>query len=253
VRTTAGGIAHDTGGSGGDLLLLLHGLGATGAVWSRLLALAERDWPGTWAVPDLRGHGRSAPATAPGYGVHAADVALLAGELGAGRVTVVAHSFGGVVAAVLASGVYGVPVQRVVAVGVRVDWTDGDVARVRALADRPPAVYATREAAAERHLRWAGLQGLAAPEDPVALAGVREVDGGFAVALDPAVFRAVGPPVAALLRGCAAPLQLAAGDADPVVGLDAMRRVDPGAVLLEGAGHNAHWEAPAAVWALVTG
>ena len=29
-----------------------------------------------------------------------------------------------------------------------------------------------------------------------------------------------------------------------------MRRVDPDAVLLDGAGHNAHWEDPAAVWSL---
>jgi pimeloyl-ACP methyl ester carboxylesterase len=31
-----------------------------------------------------------------------------------------------------------------------------------------------------------------------------------------------------------------------------MRRVDPDAVLLEGAGHNAHWETPEAVWRLLT-
>jgi pimeloyl-ACP methyl ester carboxylesterase len=30
-----------------------------------------------------------------------------------------------------------------------------------------------------------------------------------------------------------------------------MRRVDPSAVLLEGAGHNAHWEAPEAVRSLL--
>jgi pimeloyl-ACP methyl ester carboxylesterase len=36
-----------------------------------------------------------------------------------------------------------------------------------------------------------------------------------------------------------------------MVGLDAMRRVDPEAVLIEGAGHNAHWEAPEEVWSLV--
>jgi hypothetical protein len=30
-----------------------------------------------------------------------------------------------------------------------------------------------------------------------------------------------------------------------------MRRVDPDAVLLDGAGHNAHWEDPAAVYSLL--
>ncbi|PRY37771.1 pimeloyl-ACP methyl ester carboxylesterase [Geodermatophilus tzadiensis] len=248
--STRPGLALRSGGSGGDLLLLLHGLGATGAVWDRLLPLVERDWPGAWAVPDLRGHGRS-PAEPPyGYGVHAADVAALAA--GASRVTVLGHSFGGVVGAALAGGWYGVEVARVVALGVKIDWTDDEVARARAMAARPPQVFASAAEAAERHLRLAGLTGLVAPEDPVALAGVREVpDGGFAVAFDPRAFGAVGPPVEEVLSRAVAPLRLAAGSADPMVGADAMRRVDPDAVVVEGAGHNAHWEAPEAVWRLL--
>jgi pimeloyl-ACP methyl ester carboxylesterase len=247
------GIVHRSGGSGDELLLLLHGLGATGAVWDRLLPLVEASWPGSWAVPDLRGHGRS-PAEPPyGYAVHAADVAALVAGAGATRVTVLGHSFGGVVGAVLAGGWYGVQVSRVVAVGVKIDWTDDEVARARSLAARPPQVFATAAEAAERHLRLAGLTGLVSPEDPVALAGVRAADGGFAVAFDPRAFGAVGPPVEEVLSRAVAPLRLAAGAGDPMVGLDAMRRVDPGAVLLEGVGHNAHWEAPDAVWSLVAG
>ena len=247
------GIVHRSGGSGDELLLLLHGLGATGAVWDRLLPLVEASWPGSWAVPDLRGHGRS-PAEPPyGYAVHAADVAALVAGAGATRVTVLGHSFGGVVGAVLAGGWYGVQVSRVVAVGVKIDWTDDEVARARSLAARPPQVFATAAEAAERHLRLAGLTGLVSPEDPVALTGVRAADGGFAVAFDPRAFGAVGPPVEEVLSRSVAPLRLAAGAGDPMVGLDAMRRVDPGAVLLEGVGHNAHWEAPEAVWSLVSG
>jgi pimeloyl-ACP methyl ester carboxylesterase len=87
----------------------------------------------------------------------------------------------------------------------------------------------------------------------VAAAGVREVDGGFVAALDPRAFGAVGPPVEEVLSRAVAPLRLAAGARDPMVGLDAMRRVDPEAVIIEGAGHNAHWEAPEAVWSLVSG
>ena len=245
------GIVHRSGGSGDELLLLLHGLGATGAVWDRLLPLVEASWPGSWAVPDLRGHGRS-PAEPPyGYAVHAADVAALVAGAGATRVTVLGHSFGGVVGAVLAGGWYGVQVSRVVAVGVKIDWTDDEVARARSLTARPPQVFATVAEAAERHLRLAGLTGLVSPEDPVALTGVRAADGGFAVAFDPRAFGAVGPPVEEVLSRAVAPLRLAAGAGDPMVGLDAMRRVDPGAVLLEGVGHNAHWEAPDAVWSLV--
>ncbi|MGY1632765.1 alpha/beta fold hydrolase [Geodermatophilus sp. SYSU D01186] len=249
---TRAGISYRSGGSGDDLLLLLHGLGATGAVWDRLLPLVEASWPGSWAVPDLRGHGRSVAEPPYGYAVHAADVASLAVALGAGRVTVLGHSFGGVVGAVLAGGWYGVEVARVVAVGVKIDWTVDEEARARVMAARPPQVFPTAAEAADRHLRLAGLSGLVAPDDPVARAGVREADGGFAAALDPRAFGAVGPSVEEVLSRAVAPLRLAAGAADPMVGLAAMRRVDPDAVLLDGAGHNAHWETPEAVWSLVS-
>ncbi|MGY1778387.1 alpha/beta fold hydrolase [Geodermatophilus sp. SYSU D00804] len=250
MRTRAG-IEYRSGGSGGDLLLLLHGLGATGAVWDRLLPLVERSWPGSWAVPDLRGHGRSVAEPPYGYAVHAADVAAVAADRGATRVTVLGHSFGGVVGAVLAGGWYGVDVVRVVAVGVKIDWTDDEVARARSLAGRPPQVFPTAAEAAARHLRLAGLTGLVDPASEVALAGVREAGGGFTAALDPRAFGAVGPPVEEVLSRAEAPLRLAAGAADPMVGLDAMRRVDPGAVLLEDTGHNAHWERPDEVVALL--
>ncbi len=251
MAVTRTGIAYRSGGSGDHLLLLLHGLGATGAVWDRLLPLVEDSWPGPWAVPDLRGHGRSLAEPPYGYALHAADVAVLAAESGAARVTVLGHSFGGVVGAVLGGGWYGVEVERVVAVGVRIDWTDDEVARARSLAARPPQVFPTVAEAAERHLRLAGLTGLVDPSSEVAAAGVREVSPGWTPALDPRAFGAVGPPVEEVLRRSAAPLRLAAGAADPMVGLAAMRRVDPAAVLLEGAGHNAHWEAPEAVWSLL--
>ena len=45
-----------------------------------------------------------------GFAVHAADMAALATELGASRVTVLGHSFGGVVGAVLGGGWFGVDV-----------------------------------------------------------------------------------------------------------------------------------------------
>jgi pimeloyl-ACP methyl ester carboxylesterase len=251
MRRTRGGIAYASGGTDGPLLLLLHGLGATGAVWTRLLSQFQATWPGRWAAPDLRGHGLSMFEAPYGYAVHAADMAELATELGAERVTVLGHSFGGVVGAALGGGGYGVTVDRVVALGVKIDWTDDEVARAQAMARRPPQVFASAGEAADRHLKLAGLRDLVDPAEPVARAGVRVVDGGWVAALDPRAFSAVGPPVETVLSRCAAPLRLAAGAADPVVSLDAMRRIDPDAVLIDGAGHNAHWETPEAVWQLV--
>ena len=241
-------LAYAAGGSGEDLLVLLHGLGANAAVWSRLTPLVEGR---RWVAPDLRGHGSSLAEPPYGFGTHAADVAALAVELGAVRVTVLGHSFGGVVGAVLASGLFGVEVDRVVAVGVKMDWTGDEVAGAHRAAGRPPQVFPTREEAEQRALALAGLRGLAAPGDPVASAGVREVDRGVAVALDPRSFSAVGPDIGTLLSRAECPLRLAAGATDPMVDLETMRRIDPDAVLLDGAGHNAHWEGPAAVLALL--
>src|SRR6266511_2613327 len=51
------GMAVWVRGAAGDgpLLVLLHGLGATGQVWDGVAAR----WPGGWVIPDLPGHGRS--------------------------------------------------------------------------------------------------------------------------------------------------------------------------------------------------
>ena len=46
-----------TGGQGEPAVLLLHGLGATGAVWAHFAPLLAR----RVLVPDLPGHGLSAP------------------------------------------------------------------------------------------------------------------------------------------------------------------------------------------------
>jgi pimeloyl-ACP methyl ester carboxylesterase len=185
--------------------------------------------------------------------MHAADLAELVTETGAERVTVLGHSFGGVVGAVLAGGWFGVQVDMVAALGVKIEWTAEEEAGARALAGKPARVLGTRAEAAERHLAFAGLRGLAEPDDDVALAGVREVEGGWGVALDQRVFAAVGPSLETVLTRTEAPLRLAAGSGDPMVSLPTMRRLDPDARLIDGAGHNAHWEAPDAVWAWLAG
>jgi pimeloyl-ACP methyl ester carboxylesterase len=53
------GLRVHHGGSGEPVLLLLHGLGATGDVWQGWQPLLARRWPGRWLAPDLPGHGGS--------------------------------------------------------------------------------------------------------------------------------------------------------------------------------------------------
>lgn len=50
---------QDRGGTGARSVLLLHGLGATGAVWKGVRERIERNGRGEWIAPDLSGHGRS--------------------------------------------------------------------------------------------------------------------------------------------------------------------------------------------------
>ena len=63
------------GGDGDPLLLLVHGLGATGELWNGLRDVLSARWPGRWVIPDLPGHGRSAALAAYSFGHLAATVA----------------------------------------------------------------------------------------------------------------------------------------------------------------------------------
>ena len=252
-HVSARGIWAGRGGRGERLLVLLHGMGANAAAWEPLLPLIERGWGGRWLAPDLRGHGRSVPEGPWGFGIHAADVAALIEAEPPGPLTLAGHSFGGAVAALVASGWFGFRVRDVAAFGVKIEWADGEIAKARELAGRPAPVFATRGEAVARYLRISGLAGLAPPTSATATAGVTGADGRFRVTMDPRAFGAVGPPVAALLGLPEPPVRLAAGERDPMVTLEQMRRIDPGARVFAGAGHNAHWEAPEQVWEFIAG
>ncbi|MGI8422606.1 MAG: alpha/beta fold hydrolase [Chloroflexota bacterium] len=86
----------------GKPLVVLHGLGASGAVWQ---AFAQRlNPPWQCIAPDLRGHGESEKPLA-GYapGDYARDVATLTAGIGEGAVPVVGHSLGALVAIAVAA------------------------------------------------------------------------------------------------------------------------------------------------------
>src|SRR5438876_8191382 len=175
-RTMSERLRVRQGGDGGPVLLLLQGLGATGDVWRGLLDLLNDRWPGRWVAPDLPGHGGSEALASYSFGRLAAAVAPAVPP--ADRVVALGHSLGGVVALTLASGRFGVRVSAVCGLGIKVAWTEEELARARALSTRPHPKYATRREAAERHLKLAGLTGLVAP-DAVADAAIAEGEGGW--------------------------------------------------------------------------
>lgn len=245
------GLSATRGGRGEKLAVLIHGLGANRAVWSRMLAVAGDHWQGRWLAPDLRGHGRSVMHGPYGYAMHAADIAGLIEDEEPRNVVLVGHSMGGVVAALAATGWYGPHVAEVAAFGVKLVWTPDEEAKARELSLRPARAFATRAEAVDRFLKVSGLVGLVDPNSDMVASGISGSEGQWQLAMDPRAFGSVGPSIPALLKVSAAPLRLTAGAKDPMVTLAQMQAIDPSAYVIEGAGHNVHWEAPAKVWDFV--
>jgi pimeloyl-ACP methyl ester carboxylesterase len=235
------------GAEDGPVLLLLHGLGHTAEVWRGLIELLPASWQGGWVAPDLRGHGRSGWAQRYSFGEFAADVAAL---LPPDRhVFAVGHSMGGVVALVLAGGPG--PVRAAVGFGIKVSWTDDELAAMRTRAARPPKTFDTEAEARAAFVRFGGLDGLAAPESDLVTSGVHAVSGGYRLATDPRTMLVGAPPMATLLAEAEAPVVLAAGEHDHMVTPDQLRALDERAVTLPGAGHNLHLTHPAELLTLV--
>jgi pimeloyl-ACP methyl ester carboxylesterase len=227
------------GGEGGPLLLLLHGLGATGDVWWGWEPVLARSWPGRWLAPDLPGHGGSAEL--PEYTFEALAEAVRPLVEPAGRTVVLGHSLGGVVALALAARS---AVAAVVGLGIKVAWSDEDLDRARALARRPVAWFASRDEAVARHLRVSGLAGLLGAGDPAVRGGVREQDGRWRLALDPRAFGVGAPDMAGLVARSPAPVTLGRGEHDAMNTDEQLGRWGVPVVTLAGLGHNAHVESP---------
>ncbi|MFC4145044.1 alpha/beta fold hydrolase [Micromonospora mangrovi] len=233
-------------------LLLLHGLGATGEVWLPWAPLLEHRWAGRWLAPDLAGHGWSPPLPAYSFTGLArrvvTDLRPVAERLGPhDRLVVLGHSLGGVVGLALAARSVGLPVDAVVGLGIKAVWSSAELAKAAELAARPVTWFGTRDEAARRYLRVAGLTGLFAPDHPAVDAGLRREDGRWRLAMDPAAFAVGEPCLPTLLAATDVPVLLARGEHDPMVTDAQLKEYGVPVATLPGLGHNAHVEDPAAV------
>ena len=236
------GLRVHEGGSGEPVLLLLHGLGATGDVWEGWRPLLAQRWPGRWLAPDLPGHGGSRPL--PGYTFESLAAAV-AGIVPVGaRTVVLGHSLGGVVGLALANDAFTVPVQAVIGLGIKVAWTAEELERAQAAAHRPPTWFTSREEAAARYLRISGLAGMLAAADPAVDAGLAEQHGQWRLAMDPGAFAVGAPHMTHLLARSQAPVTLARGEHDAMNTGEQLARLGVPVVTLRGLGHNAHVENP---------
>ena len=237
-------------GDGQPVLLLLHGLGATGDVWNPWRPLLARHWPGRWLAPDLPGHGGSAALPSYSFESLAAGIAEMLDP--GDRLIVLGHSLGGVLGLALAGEDFNLSVTAVVGLGTKVAWSADELAKARALAQRPVTWFASRDEAAVRYLRVSGLAGLLDADDPAVYAGLREQDGKWRLAMDPGSFAVGAPDMVGLLGGSRAPVLLARGERDPMVSDEHLARLGVPVRTLPGLGHNAHVEDPVAVLGLIT-
>jgi pimeloyl-ACP methyl ester carboxylesterase len=240
----------DSGGRGDRLIVLLHGLGTTREVWEGFTRVLDKEWEGRWIAPDLRGHGRSRRAASYGLGNHAADVAELVEDLAPARseVFVLGHSMGGVVALALASGWFGWTPKAAFGLGIKINWTPQELAKLKARAAAPPKKFENVEDAVAFYLMVSGLRDIVSPDSPTARAGVVRTEEGVMLASDPATGKVGAPPMEALVAASQAPVRLAAGALDAMSPLAHMQHHDEQAVALKTVGHNAMVEAPDRVW-----
>ena len=235
----------ESGGTGARAFLLLHGLGATAAVWNGVRRVIEERAMGRWLAPDLGGHGGSAWQRHYTVGGYAAEIAELV--RGTQELFVIGHSLGAYIALALASRWFGVEVAGVLGVGPKITWSDADLQGSREIASRPVRWYATAEEAWTRYRRMSGLDPAVAPGDEWLARGVVQGDEGWRLTQDPRTFGVAGAPFDSLVTSARARVLLARGAGDPMVSTAELRVHAPDAIEIAGCGHNAHVEKPDAI------
>lgn len=239
----------EEGGSGEPVLLLMHGLSGTAALWDDTREYLENEWPGRWIIPDMRGHGRSGHSPFYAIAQHAADMAELV--WGEERLIVAGHSMGGLVGMAMASGWFGVRPEACVTVGVKANWSAEEYAGVDKIAASPARWFDTREEALARFVLVTGLKDIVDPGSDIAATGVVEENGKFRLAADNRTAMVAPASMPAIHAAARAPIVLARGEHDRMVGIDELCALDPKAIEFPGLGHNAHVEDPEPFWRLI--
>ena len=246
------------------LVLLIHGLGTSGAVWSAVARALERQRGVDVLAPDLPGHGAAgaaAPYTLDGLAAAMAAMVMAAcsgSRVAAGAalirpVLVAGHSLGGYVALALASGRFGFTPRAALSLGAKLSFDAAERARAAEVAARPVRYFATHAEAVTRYRLVAGLTPPQAPDDRSLERGVVREEQGFRLAADPAAFGIVVPDFAALLAAARCPVLVARGEHDALVSRAQCERLGAPTAELAGLGHNAHVEDPARLAALIAG
>lgn len=240
---------HEKGGAGTPTILLLHGLGATAAVWTGVKHALQERGIGKWIAPDLSGHGCSEPLPLYSVGSLAAQLAGLIRD--EPETYIIGHSLGVYLALALSSGWFGVEIRGIVGLGPKISWPETDIQVTRELAARPLRWYATEEEAWNRYRRVSGLDATIAPNEECIRRGITQTEQGWRLSQDPRTFEVAGAPFASLAATAPSRLMLARGQHDPMVSAAELQLHCPDTHAIAGAGHNAHVEKPAEIVGLL--
>lgn len=244
----------ESGGSGETMLVFLHGAGATAEVWRPTVARLDSA-RNSWITLDLPGHGRS--ERLPNYPLGQVAAAVARALPVDQPLTLVGHSLGGAVALTLASGLFGLNVERVLCLGTRTSWSPEELADRQRRATRPPRWFATKREAVDLFLRIAGFADRVPPPDVDVDSGVIAGPEGYALAHDPAT--GLTPPVdehllRALIGLTRATVVVGRGENDPTVTSEHLAALEAGPpVVISDSGHNVHLDRPDAVAELCAG
>lgn len=237
-----------------DLLVLLHGLGATSDVWTPFVAARPSQFSGRIVVMDLPGHGASDNLDDYAMTSVAGCVAeVLSREVGEVRgCLLLGHSYGGVAALELANSKWGLNPRHTFGLSIKTFWTEDELAHISRLAARPPKKFSTEQAANEWYQKTTGLAGLTAHPENYTRRGVHQCsDGQWSLALDPGSYAIADPGMARLIDNAACPFSLGYGASDTMIDARDMRRYDSGAQALSDGSHNIIVTHPESVWAWI--
>ena len=246
MPVSSNGSFYLEGGAGEPLVILLHGLSGSGAVWGHFTAILDRHLRGRWIAPDFAGHGRSPARARYGIANYASDISTFAE--GANQVFVIGHSMGGLCAMTLASGWFGFMPRAVVSIGAAFDWGNEAKIRIDRLVDAPPRYFDTEAEARERFLFVNGLKGYFDPASDVAASGIRSGNGRWRLSADNRAAMTANANARKVYAAAECPVTLVRGENDPIVSAAELRSLDPSFVTIEGCTHNPHVERPDAIW-----
>ncbi len=228
-------------------IVLLHGLGATGRVWDSFAKTAN--WSGRVIAPDLRGHGSAQWSDSYSFGAMASDVSdlLEANE----PYVVLGHSMGGGVGAALATGFFGTTPLLLGTIGVKLVWTETELANLPEVAAKPSRLFDDRAGAADWFLKLSGLLGGVDSDSSLVESGIVHVEDGWRVRQDPRSVLVVegSPPFAQMFSGLLTPVHMSLGEHDPLVSpSDHVDMSTDEPHVFSGLGHNVMVEDPVATW-----